>query len=270
MKAGLIGHPVAQSKSPLIHDYWMRKYGIAGEYNLIDTPEGALEDTVKRLITEGYSGFNVTVPYKEAILPLCDWVDDSAKTIGAVNTVCIKDGHLLGYNTDAMGFIENLRSSGAINDFNGKHAFILGAGGAARAVIYGLINQGVTRIYLSNRTYKKSEILQNDFGSIIEIIDWKEKDKIKINYDLLVNTTSLGMIKKPKLDFKMKNLPDNLIVNDIIYNPLETILLKNAVAQGYRAVTGIGMLLYQAAPAFAYWTDIMPEVTPELQDLVLS
>lgn len=270
MKSGLIGHPVGHSKSPLIHHYWMRQYGISGDYNLIDTPEGALENTVKRLIAEGYDGFNVTVPYKEAILPLCDWVDDSAKQIGAVNTVSIKDGHLLGYNTDAIGFIENLKSSGAVQNFKDKQAFVLGAGGAARAVIYGLIKAGVIKIYLSNRTMRKAEILQNDFGSLIEIIDWKEKDKIKIQFDLLVNTTSLGMLGKPKLNFKIKNYPDNLIVNDIVYNPLETVLLKEAVAQGHRAVTGVGMLLYQAAPAFTHWTGITPEVTTELQDLVLS
>lgn len=270
MKAGLIGHPVAHSKSPLIHEYWMKQYGVTGEYNLIDAPPEALEETIKRLIDEGYDGFNVTVPHKEAILPFCDWLDEGAKAIGAVNSVSIKDGRLLGHNTDVYGFIQNLKSSGAVKTLQGKTALILGAGGAARAVIYGLMKEGAKKIYLCNRTRKKAENLQNEFGTIIEVIDWKNREDQNANINLLVNTTSLGMTGKPKLKFSMKDLSHNAVVNDIVYTPLETPLLQNAVTQGNQAVTGIGMLIYQAAPAFELWTGIQPEVNDDLQNLVLS
>lgn len=270
MKAALIGHPVSQSKSPLIHQYWMEQYGVEGHYDLIDTPDGALEETIQRLIAQGYNGFNITVPYKEKIIPFCDVIDDTAKKIGAVNTVQIIDKKLHGYNTDAYGFIQNLKNSAPSMVIRDKVALVLGAGGAARAVIYGLINEGVEKIYLTNRTIEKAEKLQNDFGNKIEILNWSDRESKNQEIILLVNTTSLGMIEKPSLEFNIDHLNDKIIVSDIVYNPLETDLLKGTKERGCLIVIGIGMLLHQAVPAFELWSGIKPEVTKGLEALVLS
>jgi shikimate dehydrogenase len=269
MKAGLIGHPVAQSKSPIIHHYWMKQYGIKGQYDLFDTKPEDLEAIVKRLVSEGYDGFNITVPHKENILPLCDMLNENAKQVGAVNTVHIKENLLYGYNTDVYGFVENIKTS--IPDFEGAHktALILGAGGAARAAIQGLKNEGFKKIYIANRTKEKAEKLQDDFGNILDVIDWEIKEKNNRNIDLLVNTTSLGMVNKPSLDFDLKDLKQGAIIYDIVYNPLETDLLKNAKNKQYQIVTGIGMLIYQAVPAFRLWTGTKPALTKDLQMAVL-
>lgn len=269
MKAGLIGHPVAQSKSPIIHEYWMKQFNIEGKYELFDVEDMHLEALVKQLVTQGYDGFNVTVPHKENIIPLCKTIDSNAKKIGAVNMVHIQDGALYGYNTDVAGFIQNLKQS--IIDFNmtGKTALVLGAGGAARAVIQGLKNEGINKIYLTNRTREKADILQQNFGSNVEVIDWDERESKNNEINLLVNTTSLGMVNKPSLIFDLNGLKKDAIVHDIIYNPLMTDLLRQAEERGLKVITGIGMLLYQAAPSFALWTGITPSVTLDLTNLVL-
>lgn len=269
MKAALIGHPVAQSKSQIIHEYWLKQHNIEGRYDLIDTPPEGLEQIVRRLVEEGYNGFNITVPHKEKIVTFCDELDDGAKQIGAVNTVHVKGGKLQGYNTDVAGFMQNLKSSIPDFDATGKTALVLGAGGAARAALYGLINSDIEKIILTNRTKEKAQTLQKDFGNVIEVVDWSEKENQNLKTDLLVNTTSLGMINNPPLEFDCDGLKEGAVVYDIVYNPLHTALLKNAKSKKYQIVTGIGMLLYQAAPAFKLWSDVAPSVTPELQELVL-
>jgi len=270
MKAALIGHPVAHSKSPLIHEYWMKQQGIKGSYELIDVEMVDLADQVQRFIDGGYNGFNITVPHKENILLFCDVLDDNAKQIGAVNTVHIKEGRLHGYNTDCAGFIDNLKNTIIGFSGKGKTALVLGAGGAARAVIQGLKNEGFEKIYLSNRTIEKSEKLKNDFGDLISVIDWEEREVHGDKVDLLVNTTSLGMVNKPPLEFDLTAFNDSAVIYDIVYNPLMTKLLKEGENKGLKVVTGIGMLLYQAAPAFELWTSLKPQVTKELEDIVLS
>ena len=269
MKAAVIGHPVAHSKSPIIHQHWIEQYGLQGSYEAIDIAPESLTNEIKKMIDDGYDGFNVTVPHKRAVMNLCDEIDGNAQLIGAVNTVIIKDKKLIGTNTDSFGFIENIKSSAPDFDFKNKTVFVLGAGGAARAVIYGLVCQGVDRIKLSNRTAEKALELAIMAPDIIAVVPWENKSQAIENIDLLVNTTSLGMDKKPPLEIDLSALPQTAPVNDIVYAPPMTELLKNAKSRGNHIITGIGMLLHQARPAFEAWTGILPEVTQELTLKVL-
>lgn len=266
IKACVIGYPIKHSKSPIIHSHWLEKYKINGVYSQVEIHPDNLEQDIRGLIDAEYAGFNITIPHKEAILELCDTVDDTAKAIGAVNTVSMQDGKLHGYNTDAFGFTENLKSS---YDFSGK-ALVLGAGGAARAVLHGLIEQGVEHIYLTNRTRDRAETLSQMNDSKITVIDWNDKDKLLSEINLLVNTTSLGMIGNPDLEIDLAALNSKAVVNDIVYAPLMTPLLSQAQKQGNRVVTGIGMLLHQARPAFEKWYGIMPDIDEPLEDIVLK
>lgn len=270
MKAGVIGHPITHSKSPIIHQYWLDEYHISGSYEAIDIAPDNLAAEIQRLMAEGYSGFNVTVPHKQAVMALCDGLDETAQKIGAVNVVVIRNKKLFGQNTDAFGFIQNIMTSQPDFSCDGKTAFILGAGGAARAVIYGLLQAGISRIKIANRTIEKAEELKEFAPDKIDIIDWEDRSKALMDVDLLVNTTSLGMMGKPILEIDLSALPTGALVNDIVYAPLMTDLLVAAEKRGNKIVTGIGMLLHQARPAFAAWTGTMPEVTKELEAQVLT
>jgi len=272
IKTAVIGFPVKHSKSPLIHQYWMQKLCIDGSYDAIDIAPENLEKEIKTLITQGYRGFNITVPHKVAMMDLCDEVDAQARTIGAINTVSIKNGKLCGTNTDAFGFIENLYKNAPNFDFAAGPALVLGAGGAARAILYGLIEAGTPEIHLINRTRSKAESLKIAAPSKIKIIDWNERDTPKTLNDIniLVNTTSLGMAGNLPLEMDIEDLPKSALVTDIVYAPLITRLLQQARMRENPYVTGIGMLLHQARPAFKLWHGVMPDVTPELEELVLK
>lgn len=270
MKACVIGHPIQHSKSPLIHNYWLNQNNIDGQYDAIDiTPEN-LKDGIRQLLEKGYDGFNVTIPHKQNIIKLCDEIDDTARMIGAINTVIIQEGKLYGRNTDAFGFIQNIKTHRPDFDFKNKSALILGAGGAARAIIYGLLQEGIGRIIVVNRTIEKAEELRDLEPAQIEIKPWEERSNILKNIDILVNSTSLGMTQKPALEIDLNGLPEETLVCDIVYAPLMTDLLNAARACGNDIVTGIGMLLHQARPAFEAWTGTLPDVTPELEKLVLE
>lgn len=268
IKTGVIGHPVAHSKSPLIHNYWIEKYGLAGAYTAIDITEDALEAKISALIDQAYAGFNVTVPHKEKIISLCAGIDETARKIGAVNTVSIHEGKLYGTNTDMFGFVENLRENAPGFDFSAGPAVVLGAGGAARAVLHGLLQEGVPEIYLLNRTRGKAENLAA-IDPCIHVHDWIEIPKILDNANFIVNTTSLGMAGKEPLKIDLSYLPKTALVHDIVYAPLQTGFLKLAQARGNQVVTGIGMLLHQAQPAFEKWHGIRPDVDRQLQEMVL-
>lgn len=273
VKAAVIGHPVSHSKSPLIHNYWIEKYGLNGAYEAIDIAPENLEQGIRRLVYEDFAGFNVTVPHKEAILTLCDEVDHNARAIGAVNTIVIKNGRLRGLNTDGFGFLHNIWEVEPDFEYEGKRAVILGAGGAARAIISGLIGEHIGQIVLTNRTREKAEKIKDEMGfssDLIVVEDWENRNQILENTDLLVNTTSLGMNGQPPLDINLKALPKTALVNDIVYAPLQTDLLKAAKENGNIAVTGIGMLIHQARPAFKEWFGVLPDVTDELRELVLK
>lgn len=267
MKACVIGHPISHSKSPVIHNYWLKKYSIEGSYSSIDVSKEKLEETIKDVISSGYTGFNVTVPYKQEVIKYCDELDDNARIVGAVNTVAIKEGKTLGLNTDVYGFIANLKKT--YPDIEGKKAFILGAGGASRAILHGLLEEGAASVAISNRTQEKAKDLALMASDKVSPIEWEQKNQALGNIDILVNTTSLGMTGNPPLDINMEGLPKTAVVSDIVYAPLMTNLLKQAQERENKIVTGIGMLLYQAAPAFKAWTGVMPEVTEELEQEVL-
>ncbi len=268
MKAAVIGYPIHHSKSPLIHRHWLEQHNIKGSYEAIEIKPDGLTAGVHDLITQGYDGFNVTIPHKENIMQLCYDIDTHAQKIGAVNTVAIKDRKLFGKNTDAFGFIQNIKSKNEFN-FKDSKALVLGAGGSSRAILYGLIGEGVDEIYLTNRTKSKAVELQKINAEKIKIIDWEEKENFLEGINLLVNTTSLGMIGCQNLEINLDGLNINATVTDIVYAPLMTPLLMQAQKRGNNIVTGIGMLLHQARPAFEAWTGVLPDVTTALEQKVL-
>jgi shikimate dehydrogenase len=269
IKTGVIGHPIAHSKSPLIHNHWIKKYGLQGKYEAIDIAPGDLRSSLKELFAQGYKGFNLTIPHKTKIIPLCDEIDETAKAVGAVNTIVFKEGKIFGTNTDVFGFVENIRSNAKDFDFTAGPAVVLGAGGAARAVLQGLIEQGVSEIRLLNRTRDKAGKLAQDF-KFIEVFDWSQRSGVLNEANLLVNTTALGLTGQPALEINLSKLPKTALVNDVVYAPLHTGLLEKAKANGNPFVTGIGMLLHQARPAFEHWYGVMPDVDTDLEKKVMA
>lgn len=271
IKTGVIGHPIAHSKSPLIHNHWIAQYDLNGLYEAIDISPESLRDGVKALVEQGYRGFNVTVPHKQAIMEICDHIDPLAQTIGAVNTVSIENGTLHGTNTDAYGFVENIKSRVPDWSFAQKSALVLGAGGAANAVIYALLQQDVRHITLCNRTRTKADDLAAYFDTErVEVVDWDFRDNAVNGAGLIINTTSLGMSGQPPLTLDLSAAPKGCLVHDIVYAPLMTNLLNDAKSHGLPYVTGIGMLLHQARPGFEKWNGILPDVTAALERLVLD
>jgi shikimate dehydrogenase len=272
-KSAVIGYPVKHSLSPILHGYWLSKYNIDGHYGLLEIKPDEFKDRFKNLANEGYIGCNITIPYKENVLDIVDKYSQIAKIIGAVNTVVFhKDGTIEGTNTDSYGFIENIKKSLPFFNFNKTKVVVLGAGGAARAVIYGLLKENVSEVVLLNRTKQRAIDLKNalSFLGNITVVDWEERNLILKTADILVNTTSLGMQGQEELDICLSNLPISSLVTDIVYRPLETKLLKSAKMRGNLVVDGIGMLLYQAVSGFNIWFGIKPDVTKELKAHVLK
>lgn len=269
LHAALIGHPVAHSLSPLIHEYWRDLYGLGGGYTLVDVAgaEG-LEAAVLSLRDDGCQGFNVTIPYKRDMLALCNNLDDAARETGAVNLVAIgADGTLSGKNTDAYGFIASLKEECPQFVFDGSSALVLGAGGAARAVCYGLKQAGVETLYVANRTHEKAALLAARYDG--QALTWAEKDSDRAaQCDLVVNTTSLGLSGNAALAYDFSGLKSDAVICDIVYRPAMTAFLQGAQDKGLATVGGIGMLLHQARPSFKAWTGIMPEVTAALRQKI--
>ncbi|MDJ0512541.1 MAG: shikimate dehydrogenase [Methyloceanibacter sp.] len=270
-RACVIGWPVEHSRSPVIHGYWLEHYRIDGAYvKEAVTPED-IGGFLRSLSAHGYVGANVTLPHKEAALRAVDHADDAAQAIGAVNTVWLDErGALQGSNTDAYGFMTNLDTLAPTWCDGADVAMVLGAGGAARAIIHGLVESGVPRILLTNRTVAKAEALAREFGGPVEVIPWETKNAALSACGLLVNSTSLGMTGQPPLDIMVSALPASAVVTDIVYVPLETPLLEAARARGLVAVDGLGMLLHQAVPGFERWFGVRPAVTPELRARVVA
>lgn len=262
--AGVMGWPVMHSRSPRLHNRWMARYGIAGYYAPLAVEPGRVETALRGLAALGFSGCNVTIPHKEEVARLVDARDDAASKIGAVNCVVVRsDGSLVGRNFDAFGFLESLRASAPDWRAARGPAVVLGAGGAARAVVHGLIEEGAREIRVVNRTLERAEALAADFGPAVRPLAWAERAEALAGAALLVNTTSNGMVGQPPLDLTLDALPKAALVNDIVYAPLETPLLANARARGNPVVDGLGMLIQQARPAFREWFELMPDVTPE-------
>ncbi len=264
--AGVIGWPVAHTLSPRLHGFWLEQYGVDGAYvPLPVTPEN-FSAVLRALPLMGLAGINVTVPHKEAALAIVDRADARARRIGAINMVTVAaDGALEGDNSDAYGFLENLRAGAAPFDARKGPALVLGAGGAARAVIAALIDAGAPEIRIANRTAERAEGLAAEMGGGCRAVPWDGRAGMCAEAALLVNTTSLGMTGQAPLDMKLDALPADAVVNDVVYTPLETGLLAAARARGNRAVDGLGMLLHQARPAFKAWFGIDPEVSPALR-----
>ena len=269
--AGVIGSPIAHSKSPQLQRYWLEKYGIKGFYVPMDIAPEDLETVLRALPKAGFVGCNVTIPHKEAVLRIADVVSDRAAIIGAANTLIFRsDGKIHADNTDGYGFIANLKHD--LPDWTGAEgpAAVFGAGGACRAVIASLLETGCPEIRLANRTRARAEALRAEFGAKIVIYDWVQAGNMLEGAKTVINTTALGMVGKPEFRVPLDGLSPDAVVTDIVYTPLETDLLKQARAIGCRTVDGLGMLLHQAVPGFERWFGTRPEVTEDLRDLVLS
>jgi shikimate dehydrogenase len=265
--ACVIGWPIGHSRSPLIHNYWIKEHGLDAEYRREAVPPGELVAFVAHLSERGYVGANVTVPHKEAVLALSE-PDERARAVGAANTLWLEGGRLRATNTDVEGFIANLDATAPGWDRGVGSALVLGAGGAARAVVFGLLERGIGRICLVNRTAERAAALRAKFGDRVEPAAWSEVDARLAEAGLLVNTTSLGMAGQPPLTIDLARLPAGAVVGDLVYVPLETALLTAAKARGLRAVDGLGILLHQAVGGFQRWFGVRPQVTEPLRALV--
>jgi shikimate dehydrogenase len=265
--AAIIGWPVSHSLSPIIHSYWLKQYGIPGAYLALPIAPDNFERCLSVLPLMGFAGANVTVPHKEAAFALASTLDRDAGATGAVNTLVFRNGAIAGLNTDAAGFETSTRESLGETIVKAGPAAVLGAGGAARAVVLALARAGAPEIRLINRTHTRAEALATTLGSSarIQLAEWGDWRRAFVGASLVVNTTSLGMTGKPPLEVSLVELPPEAAVVDIVYNPLETALLKDARERGHRAVDGLGMLMHQAAPAFAAWFGVLPKVTAELR-----
>jgi shikimate dehydrogenase len=267
--AGVMGWPVAHSRSPAIHNHWIRHYGLSGSYVLLPVQPERIGDAVRGLRALGFAGCNITIPHKVAAMPLVDRIDPLAARIGAINTVVVEpDGTLAGYNTDAYGYIQSLLDAQPGWRADAGPVTVLGAGGAARAILVALAERGAKEIRLCNRSLDKAQALAAEFGAPIRAVPWEQREEALDGCALLVNTTSLGMKGQDPLQLSLERLPKHALVSDIIYVPLETPLLAAARARGNVGVDGLGMLLNQARPAFQHWFGVMPEVTAELRRLV--
>ena len=268
--AGVIGHPIAHSRSPHLHGYWLRKYGLRGHYIPIDITPEKIKDLLPRLADLGFVGANVTIPYKETVMDIADQITDRATLIGAANTLIFQnDGRIHADNTDGYGFIENIRQS--VPDWNPRTgpAVVFGAGGAARAVIVSLLDVGVPQILLTNRTRNRAEKLREDFGNRVQVVEWVQAGNVLEDADLVVNTTSLGMTGKTEMRVPLDGLRPGIIVNDLVYTPLRTRFLAEAEERGCRTVDGLGMLLHQAVPGFERWFGKRPVVDENVRAAVL-
>jgi shikimate dehydrogenase len=264
--ACLIGWPAAHSRSPLIHHHWLRTLGIAGGYSIEAVPPEAFADFVQRLPAHGFIGANVTIPHKERALALSH-PDVRARAVGAANTLWIDGRELRSTNTDVEGFVNNLDACAPGWD-KAEDALVLGAGGSARAVVFGLIERGITRVHLANRTPERAQALADQFGASVHPAAWDQIGDLLPRVGLLVNTTSLGMKDQPALDIAIERLPSEAVVADLVYVPLVTPLLAAANARGLRTADGLGMLLHQAVRGFELWFGQRPQVTSELRALV--
>jgi shikimate dehydrogenase len=269
--AGVIGNPIAHSRSPRLHKHWLARYGIAGDYVPLHVTEDDLEQVIRTLPKMGFVGVNITIPHKVSVMQIADQISDRAILIGAANTLIFrKDGKIHADNTDGYGFLSNLKQGAPMWKADQGPAAILGAGGAARAVIEALIEAGVPQILLSNRTRGKADALKSEFGTRITVVDWVQAGNMIEDASLVVNTTSLGMVGVAEPRIPLDGLHRGQVVTDLVYNPLRTRLLQQAEAAGCTTVDGLGMLLHQAVPGFERWFGLRPEVDDALRAAVLG
>ena len=269
--AGVIGHPVAHSRSPALHGFWLKRYGIKGFYIPMDLAQSDLATALITLPKLGFVGLNVTIPHKETVLALADVVTDRAALIGAANTLIFrKDGKIHADNTDGAGFIANLRQNAPHWNAHAGPAVVFGAGGGARAIVAALIDRGAPEIRIANRTRPRAEALRGDFGARLHVYDWVQAANMLHGAALVINTTSLGMTGKPDFRVPLDALEPGAVVTDLVYTPLMTQFLIEAQNRGGHVVDGLGMLLHQAAPGFERWFNHRPEVDDATRAAVLG
>jgi shikimate dehydrogenase len=268
IRAFITGWPVAHSRSPLIHSHWLKQYGIEGEYRREAVVPADFATFLRGIGEAGYRGGNVTLPHKEEAFRLVDETDEVARAIGAINTVWLEDRKIFGTNTDVAGFLANLDAEAPAWDKAAAHALVLGAGGAARGIVYGLLSRGVEAVTVANRTLDKAEQVSAAMGKSVRAIGLNDVAMTLPGVDLLVNTTSLGMVGQPPLDLALDGLKSSAVVADAVYVPLETELLRRSRDRGHRVVGGLGMLLHQAVPGFERWFGQRPTVTADLTTLI--
>jgi len=269
--AGVIGCPIAHSKSPRMHKHWLQRYGLPGDYVPLHVEPADLEIVIRAMPKMGFVGANITIPHKVAVMQIADQISDRATLIGAANTlIFMADGRIYADNTDGYGFMANLRQNAPDWDPTSGPAAVLGAGGAARAVIVALADAGVSEIFLSNRTRAKADALRTEFGTRIRVVDWVHAGNMLEDAATVVNTTSLGMMGQPALRVPLDGLRAGTLVTDLVYNPLRTDLLTDAHARGCVTVDGLGMLLHQGVPGFERWFGVRPQVDADLRRVVLE
>jgi shikimate dehydrogenase len=267
--AGVMGWPVAHTRSPVIHSHWISKHGLKGAYVQLPVQPDRLEAAIRGLPALGFAGCNITVPHKVNAMQLMDELHPQAARIAAINTVVVQpDGRLLGVNNDGIGYIQSLRDANPTWRGDAGPALVLGAGGAARAIVVALLDEGVPELRITNRTLERAQALKEAFGDRVTVVPWAERNQAMAGISLLVNTTTQGMHGQPALDVQLDDLPAAAMVSDAIYIPLETPLLAAARQRGHQTVNGLGMLLNQARPAFHAWFGVLPEITPELRAAV--
>ena len=269
--AGVIGDPILHSKSPTLHRFWLNQNNINGHYIPLRVSKMDLELVLKTLPKMGFSGVNVTVPHKESVLKIANQITQSARQIGSANTLTfLPCGGFKADNTDGYGFLKNLEENESMWDPLNAKVLIIGAGGASRAVISALLNSGVSKIVITNRTYERANELKEYFERKIDVIKWNEKEQFLGETNTLVNTTTLGMLGCENLDLPLSSINKGTIVLDLVYNPIKTTLLQNAEKQGCKIIDGLGMLLHQATPGFKEWFGVEPKITNEIRKRILA
>ena len=269
--AGVIGHPISHSKSPKLHNYWLSKYNINGFYIPFSVTTDKLQASIKSLIGLGFNGVNVTIPHKTNVLSLADSVTDRAALIGAANTLYFsKNGKIHADNTDGYGFIQNIIDEIPDYDFYDRTALIYGAGGSARAIASALISNGVKEVGITNRTRSKAQIISEDLGAKVAVVDWRAAPETIGKADLIINATSMGMIGQPEFSQPISRAKKTALVIDIVYNPLVTELLKEATKLKLKTVGGIGMLINQAVPGFEHWFQKSPVIDDEIRKFIVE
>ena len=269
--AAVLGHPINHSKSPKLHNYWLSLFNIDGYYIPLDIDPRNFENSIRALSGLGFVGANVTIPYKEKVLKIADKISDRAAIIGAANTLTfLQDGTIYADNTDGYGFLQNIKCK--YNDWSAGEgtSVVFGAGGASRAILGALIEDGANEVILANRTRSRADQLRSDFGAKIKVVDWMKVQNYLSDASTVINATSLGMDGKAELPIPLQGLKKNTLVTDIVYTPLKTPLLENAAKRGCRTVDGLGMLIHQAIPGFERWFGVKPDVSEKLRELLIS
>ena len=269
--AGVIGNPIAHSKSPKLHNYWLSKYKINGFYIPFSVTTEKLETSIRSLMELGFSGVNVTIPHKTNVLSFADSITDRAALIGAANTLYFsKSGKIHADNTDGYGFIQNIIDEIPEYDFYDKTALIYGAGGSARAIASALLSNGVKEVGITNRTRSKAQIISENLGAKVSVVDWRAAPDTITKVDIIINATSMGMVGQPDFSQPISRAKKTALVVDIVYNPLITELIKEAKKMKLKTVGGIGMLINQAVPGFEHWFQKKPQIDDEIRRFIVE